>query len=167
MKIEDFPVATQAKIRETMRQEDESRTASAPPAGQEAPGATKGQETDPSPPRGDRKIMRLRRVRTDDEKMTVAEREFAAICDRQKKDGVIEWARPWGISLLWGGGQRYTPDFVVKHQDSDRLTLLEVKGKRFFRKDITRFRGCKEAWKDVFDFELRQRLAAGMWEKIL
>jgi len=100
------------------------------------------------------KPMKMRLDKSDLYKMTGPERVFNAVLEADKRCGRIRDFKPWGLKLRWGGNMTYSPDFVIEGEG--KLRVVEIKGKRFFPKDVIRFKGCREEWKHLFDFELFQ-----------
>jgi hypothetical protein len=92
------------------------------------------------------------------------EAEFGLILESQKGRGEIIRYVYQGITLHWGDGMRYTPDwFVILPARIHRC--VEVKGARIWDRDIVRFKGCKAEWPE-FEFEMHQK-AEGRWQRIL
>jgi len=73
-----------------------------------------------------------------------------------------------GLTLRWGDGMRYTPDYVVYRMNPmvGPPALVEVKGGYIWDRDLVRFKGCKAEWKDYFRFELWQK-KQGVWTRLL
>lgn len=106
----------------------------------------------------------VRRDKPDEEKMTGPERRMLA---RLQRDPSVTKIKPWGVRLRWGGNMNYTGDFYVESVGRAKPLLIEVKGPHIKSRDIVRFRGCREEWRHVFDFEMWQEDRAKNWSKIL
>lgn len=97
------------------------------------------------------------------------EARFGAVLEARKKRGEIDSYRYEGMSLRWGGGMRYTADWVVIDNwtltSNPRVTLIEVKGKLLRNQDLVRFKGCKSEWPEFY-FEMWQEIDRE-WKRIL
>lgn len=91
------------------------------------------------------------------------EARFGAVLEGRKKRGEIDSYRYEGMSLRWGGGMRYTADWVVII--GTEVYLLEVKGKLLRNQDLVRFKGCKSEWPE-FHFEMHQEVNRE-WKRVL
>ena len=83
--------------------------------------------------------------------------------DGSRKGDIIAYAYE-GITLHWGDGMRYTPDWVVIVEDAP-MKLVECKGGYIFPKDMIRFKGCRAEWKQWFEFEMHQK-KEGSWIRL-
>lgn len=92
------------------------------------------------------------------------EAQFGLILEAQKRRGDIIHYAYEGISLSWGDGMRYKPDWVVIIEDAP-IKLIECKGPYIFPKDLIRFKGCRAQWKEWFDFEMHQK-KEGSWIRL-
>ena len=98
-------------------------------------------------------------------RMNKTETEYSRIAESQKQKGeILEW-RFEALTLVWGDGMRYKPDFACRRADAP-LLLVEIKGGHIWSRDLVRFKGCRAEWKSVFDFELWQK-KAGLWNRLL
>lgn len=101
------------------------------------------------------------------------EREFGAILAAQQIKTKILRYKFQGVTLLWGDGMRYTPDWWVttglcKLPDGRvyySFKAIEVKGAKIWDRDIVRFKGAKAEWTE-FDFEMWQK-KEGRWNRLL
>jgi hypothetical protein len=93
------------------------------------------------------------------------EAAFGLILEARKRRGEIEEYRYEGLTLRWGDGMRYTPDFVV-YWDRGGPVLMEIKGSHIWDRDLVRFKGCRAEWKHRFSFEMHQK-KSGEWRRIL
>lgn len=107
--------------------------------------------------------------------MNATEREFSFILEAQKTKGeIVRWVFE-GVTLRWGGGMRYKPDFLVvvatgievNKQRVGHFRCIEVKGARilYAQQAIARFKGCRAEWPE-FEFQFWQKLE-GTWTKLL
>lgn len=94
------------------------------------------------------------------------ERQYGLILEAQKRHGDIDEYRYEGLTLRWGDGMRYTPDYVVYGWAIDRPICIEVKGAHIYDRDLVRYKGCRAEWKQHFDFQMHQK-KAGTWSRIL
>jgi len=93
------------------------------------------------------------------------ESEFGLILEARKRRGEIIAYAYEGLSLRWGGGMRYTPDWVVFIEDAP-IKLIECKGGYIWPKDLIRFKGCRAQWcGSYFDFEMHQK-KEGSWIRL-
>lgn len=92
------------------------------------------------------------------------ESEYGLILEAQKRRGDIIDYFYEGLSLSWGDGMRYKPDWVIVVEDAP-IKLIEVKGGYIFPKDLIRFKGCRAHWKQWFDFEMHQK-KEGSWVRL-
>jgi hypothetical protein len=117
------------------------------------------------------------------DKMNKTESEFSLRLEAMKrKDEIKRWEFE-GITLRWGDGMRYTPDFVVFTNVMQMLRqmellkpdqfptvewkgikLIEVKGAHIWDRDTVRFKGAAAYWPE-FAFEMWQK-KAGEWKRI-
>lgn len=93
------------------------------------------------------------------------EAEFGLILEALKRKGDIIAYSYEGLSLRWGGGMRYTPDWVVLIEDAP-IKLIECKGGYIYPQDMIRFKGCRAQWDGRFDFEMHQK-REGTWQRIM
>lgn len=94
-------------------------------------------------------------------RMNRTERDFGAMLEAQRRRGEIVRYEYEGITLRWGGGMRYTPDFVVVQHVPHPLKFVEIKGGRIWDRDIVRFKGAAAYWPQ-FEFEMWQK-QGGRW----
>jgi len=98
--------------------------------------------------------------------MNATEREFSHILEAQRRRGEILAYRFEAITLTWGDGMRYKPDFAVLRVNGG-LRFIEVKGPKIWDRDIVRFKGCRAHYKDwFFEFEMHQRDRGGEWKQL-
>jgi len=95
--------------------------------------------------------------------MNKLERAFASRLNVLQMNGSIHRWVFEGVTLHWGGGMRYTPDFLIVDKET-MMTLVEIKGFRRSR-DIVRFKGCKNEWDWCFNFEMWAR-EDGQWTRL-
>lgn len=96
------------------------------------------------------------------------EAEYGRILESAKqRTEIYEYAYE-AMTLRWGDGMRYTPDWVTFHFPASNhgITVIEVKGGHIFDRDLVRFKGCRAEWKDRFFFEMWQK-KAGEWRRLL
>jgi hypothetical protein len=105
--------------------------------------------------------------------MNATEREFSFLLEAQKQKGeIVRWVFE-GVTLRWGDGMHYKPDFFIVVATGIKLNdqrighwrCIEVKGKKIWDRDIVRFKGCKAEWPE-FEFEMHQKLD-GKWNRLL
>jgi hypothetical protein len=110
--------------------------------------------------------------------MNATEAEFALMLEAQEREGKIVRYVYEGITLRWAD-MNYTPDFFVlvarssQFDDSEvgtewnefyQYKVIEVKGGHIWDRDIVRFKGARECWKE-FQFEMWQR-KGGQWKRL-
>lgn len=97
-------------------------------------------------------------------RMNKTESDFALILDGEKQAGRITRYIYEGLTLRWGDGMRYTPDFVAFPSfPGAPPMMIEVKGGHIWDRDIVRFKGAKASWPE-FGFQMWQR-KNGQWKK--
>jgi hypothetical protein len=126
------------------------------------PRPVKPEQADPKP----------KKLRGSAKEPNKTEAEFGVLLKAQRSRGEIIRYVYQGITLHWGGGMRYTPDwFVIVTQaptysfKAFRSRLIEIKGAKIWDRDIVRFKGCKAEWPE-FEFEMWQR-TEGRWNRLL
>jgi hypothetical protein len=124
------------------------------------------------PLHGASKTKKTKKLRTARE-MNQTEREFSFILEAQKTKGeIVRWVFE-GVTLKWGGGMRYKPDFFVLVASGVKVGVqrighfrcVEVKGAKIWPNDITRFKGARAEWPEI-EFEMHQKLE-GAWNRLL
>lgn len=99
------------------------------------------------------------------------EQRMLDLCEARKRRGEIDSYRYEGMTLRWGRDpktgkpMRYTADVVVTVKDGyhdgqrsfdwTETTLIEVKGKKIWDRDLVRFKGCRAEWPE-YHFEMWQ-----------
>ena len=96
----------------------------------------------------------------------LTEREYGLILADRKGITVFFYE---GITLHWGDGMKYTPDYVCYGPLPlmGKPLLIEVKGNHVRDRDIVRFKGCRAEWKRYYDFEMHQKQKGVGWVQIL
>jgi hypothetical protein len=97
-------------------------------------------------------------------KMNKTEAEYGRILEAMKSRGEIDHYAYEGVTLSWGDGMRYKPDFAV-FKEGRPPTLIEVKGGHIWSRDLVRFKGCRAEWKRWFVFEMHQK-RKGQWLRL-
>lgn len=96
------------------------------------------------------------------------EARFGRILEARKERSEIRCYSFEAITLHWGDGMKYTPDWLVFLIDGP-ITCIEVKGGYKWQKDVIRYKGCSAQWRaqlpDVFAFELHEE-KNGIWQRI-
>ncbi len=93
------------------------------------------------------------------------EAEYGRILEALKTRGEIRDYKYEGLTLHWGGGMRYTPDWVTRGYHG-QITLIEIKGPHVWSRDLVRFKGCRAEWEPFgFHFQMQQK-TKGEWRRI-
>lgn len=105
---------------------------------------------------------KLRRARQPNK----TESRFGLLLEARKLRGEIPFYAFEAITLHWGDGMKYTPDWVVF---SLPILCIEVKGGYKWQKDVVRYKGCSAQWRaqlpDIFGFEMHEE-KDGIWQRI-
>lgn len=107
-------------------------------------------------------VNKLKRARQPNK----TETRFGLLLEARKLRGEIPLYAFEAITLHWGDGMKYTPDWVVF---SLPILCIEIKGGYKWQKDVVRYKGCSAQWRaqlpDVFAFEMHEE-KNGVWQRI-